>query len=190
MTIPFSSKVWYSPIIKFDLAKTNFHNVFLACIYRTCFYMCVHSSVASPICQEGQSGRNFPIFPLFSRFFVIFSPNFLDFWQIFAVRGGTLPPLPPQWLRHCAYKLQSVIVTSLVGGKGGWRGRPWLKMILYGTKCHLHLGGSRFKGEAKILTRYSSPAPPPLTPLQLSHSLKHETLGKKQENWNNFATEK
>ena len=65
------------------------------------------SSIASPICQEGQSERNFPIFDFSSRFFlffVIFPEFFLifpDFWHFFAVRGGTLPPLPPQWLRHC-----------------------------------------------------------------------------------------
>ena len=34
-----------------------------------------------------------PVFPLFPRFFPI-----LGFF--FAVRGGTLPPLHPQWLRH------------------------------------------------------------------------------------------
>ena len=57
------------------------------------------SSVASPICQEGQSERTFPIFPLF----LIFSLFFPDFWQVFffffffffsflAVKGVTLPP--------------------------------------------------------------------------------------------------
>ena len=72
-----------------------------------------HSSVASPICQEGQSEINFPIFPLFPDFwlffpiFPLFPPIFSDFswffpsfWQFFTIRGGTLPPLPPQWLRH------------------------------------------------------------------------------------------
>ena len=58
------------------------------------------SSVASPICQEGQSERTFPIFAFFSWFFIFFpdfSPIFGKFF-FFAVRGGTLPPLPPQWL--------------------------------------------------------------------------------------------
>ena len=50
-----------------------------------------YSSVASPICQEGQSKRTLLIFCLFYRFFLFF-PNFGKF---FAVRGGTLPPLPP-----------------------------------------------------------------------------------------------
>ena len=50
-------------------------------------------SIASPICQEGQSEITFMIFPLFSPFFLIFG-NF------FAVKGGTLP-LDPQWLCHC-----------------------------------------------------------------------------------------
>ena len=59
------------------------------------------SSIASPICQEGQSERNLPIFAFSSPFFLFFSWFFSDFWQIFTVRGGTLPSLPPQWLRHC-----------------------------------------------------------------------------------------
>ena len=57
------------------------------------------SSVASPICQEGQSERTFPIFPFSSRFFLFFP----DFSQIF----GTLPPLPPQWLRHCLWDINT-----------------------------------------------------------------------------------
>ena len=55
-----------------------------------------YSSIASPVCQEGQSERNFPIFAFSSRFFLFFPdffPPFPNFWQIFAVRGGTLPPL-------------------------------------------------------------------------------------------------
>ena len=57
------------------------------------------SSVASPICQEGQSKRTFlisPFFPdLFSDFFRDFLPLFPDFWKIFRCQGGTLPPWPP-----------------------------------------------------------------------------------------------
>ena len=53
------------------------------------------SSVASPICQEGQSERTFPIFAFSSQFFLFF-PNFPDFFlnfgNFFAVRDGTLPP--------------------------------------------------------------------------------------------------
>ena len=53
------------------------------------------SSVASPICQEGQSERTFPIFAFSSRFFLFF-PDFSPiFGKFFAVRGGTLPPLTP-----------------------------------------------------------------------------------------------
>ena len=61
------------------------------------------SSIASPICQEGQSERILPIFAsssqflfFFSLFFLISSLFFLIFSLIFAVRGGTLPPLAPQ----------------------------------------------------------------------------------------------
>ena len=58
------------------------------------------SSVASPICQEGQSERNFPIlviFPDFSSLSLFFS-RFLTIF--FAVKGGILPPLPLYWPRH------------------------------------------------------------------------------------------
>ena len=48
--------------------------------FRLYLYLCHTSSVASPICQEGQSEKNlpdfclfFPIFPLFSWFFPSFS---------------------------------------------------------------------------------------------------------------------
>ena len=72
------------------------------------------SSIASPICQEGQSERTFPILAfsswfflvylifssLFSQFFPLF---FLIFDNFFAVEGGTLPRLPPYWLRHWLY---------------------------------------------------------------------------------------
>ena len=60
------------------------------------------SSVASPICHEGQSERNFPIFAFSSRFF-LFSPDFSwffpDFSQIFgkfSLSGVALcPPRHP-----------------------------------------------------------------------------------------------
>ena len=79
------------------------------------------SSVASPICQVGQSERNFPIFA-FSSWFSSFSPIFPDFFQIFpdlslffsrfvanffAVRGGTLPlatPVATPLSRPCLYQ--------------------------------------------------------------------------------------
>ena len=54
------------------------------------------SSVASPICQDRQSERTFPIFSFSSQFFPLF---FLIFSLIFpilaifcAVKGGILPP--------------------------------------------------------------------------------------------------
>ena len=54
-------------------------------------------SVASPICQEGQSERTFPIFllpPIFYSFLVF--PDILPlfppiFWQIFRSRGHSTP---------------------------------------------------------------------------------------------------
>ena len=62
--------------------------------------MDVTSTVASPICQEGQSERTFPIcslfFPIFS-FFPTFSSLFSNFGHFFffAVREDTLPHLDP-----------------------------------------------------------------------------------------------
>ena len=102
---------------------------------------CDSSIIASPICQEGQSARTFPIIAFSSRFFFFFPdfclffpifPDFSLFFPIFgnffAVRGGTLPPLSPQWLRHyvmgkikacaffaekkCAHKLNRIIQRS------------------------------------------------------------------------------
>ena len=57
--------------------------------------MAIISSVASPICQEGQSERTFLIFAFSSRFFLFFPLFFPILGKFFAVRGGTLPPLTP-----------------------------------------------------------------------------------------------
>ena len=61
------------------------------------------SSVASPICQEGQSERNFPSFAFSFRFFLFFPyfpwifPDFFlifpDFWQYFCCQGWHSAPL-------------------------------------------------------------------------------------------------
>ena len=58
------------------------------------------NSVASPICQEGQSVQNFLIlafssrFVLFFPFFSWFFPLFPDFWQFFRCQGWhSAPPL-------------------------------------------------------------------------------------------------
>ena len=65
-------------------------------------------SVASPICQEGQSERTFPIlafffpvFPLFLDFFPDFSslfpdffPIFPDLWQFFRCQEALCPLAP------------------------------------------------------------------------------------------------
>ena len=64
-------------------------------------WLLITSCVASPVCQEGQSERTFPIFAFSSRFFLFFpifhgfSLFFPIFGKFFAVRGGTLPPWPP-----------------------------------------------------------------------------------------------
>jgi len=65
------------------------------------------SSVASPLGQEGQSKRTFPIFAFSSRFFLFFPdfsplfPKFPDFFAFFCCQRGHSAPLPPYWLRHC-----------------------------------------------------------------------------------------
>ena len=60
------------------------------------------SSITSPICQEGQSERTSLIFPLFSRFFLIFKIFSLIFGK-FSLSGVAL--CPPQWLCHCPARL-------------------------------------------------------------------------------------
>ena len=54
------------------------------------------SSVASSICQEGQSERTFPNFCFFFPIFPAFFPLFPDFWQIFRCQGwhSALPCTP------------------------------------------------------------------------------------------------
>ena len=51
-----------------------------------------HSSVASPICQEGQIERSFPIFAFSSWFFSRFLLIFPDFWQFFLCQGWHSAP--------------------------------------------------------------------------------------------------
>ena len=73
--------------------KINMHSILVKFI-----------SVACPICQEGQSEKKpswfFPLlFPIFSNFFT--------------VRGGTLPPLHPQRLRHCQFVEQNAMQYEL-----------------------------------------------------------------------------
>ena len=65
---------------------------------------CTSCSVVSPINQEGQSERTFPIFAFSSWFFPSFSwfsLFFLIFGKFYAVKGVTLPALPTYWLGHC-----------------------------------------------------------------------------------------
>ena len=66
--------------------------------------------IASPICQEEQSERTFPIlpFPLSSIFFPLFS----DFLKISRCQGVTLPRAPPP----VAMPLISTILSSILNG--------------------------------------------------------------------------
>ena len=75
----------------------------------------MNSSVASPIYQEGQRERIFPIFPRFPSFssFFSFFPLFLAFF--FAIKKGTLPPLDPPVATPLAVKyLDNVNWSQLV----------------------------------------------------------------------------
>ena len=82
---------------------------------------CVHtvaSSIASPICQEGQSERTFPIFAFSSRFFLFFPdffPLFPDFWQIFHCQGWHSAPPPPPWLHHCVHTTHNLTQAQYPG---------------------------------------------------------------------------
>ena len=91
-------------VVQFVVLCTNRHN-----FPPTSQNFPLHSSVASPICQEGQSETTFPIFAFSSRFFLFFPeffPSFPNFWQVFRCQGWhSASPLPPQWLRHCHYTL-------------------------------------------------------------------------------------
>ena len=61
----------------------------------------IHSSVESPVCQEGQSERTFPIFAFSSRFFLSFPifpdffPSFSRYLANFSLSGVALCPLDP-----------------------------------------------------------------------------------------------
>ena len=93
------------------------------------FSKCTLSSVASPICQEGQSERilpdfgSLPDFSSFSRFFPDFSlsfsspfPSFSRFLTFFfAVKGDTLhaPPSPIAPQNQGSLKGESVVVAIL-----------------------------------------------------------------------------
>ena len=60
-----------------------------------------NSSVASPICQEGQSERNFQIFAFSSRFSPDFSWFFPDFWPFFRCQGWhSAPPCHPTGIQR------------------------------------------------------------------------------------------
>ena len=61
------------------------------------FMLPSHSSVASPICQEGQSERNFLIFAFSSRFFLIFFWFFLIFSRFFLIFSRVLAIFCCQW---------------------------------------------------------------------------------------------
>ena len=65
------------------------------------------SSVASPICQKGQSERTFPLFH-FLPLFPDFLPLFPNFWQFFCCQGAHCPPWPPSgYATDCSSKFNN-----------------------------------------------------------------------------------
>ena len=83
-----------------------------------------HSSVASPICQEGQIERSFTIFAFSSWFFPDFSWFFPTFGNFFAVRGGTLPPVAFQiWELGVSPAFATAIPTAAISVSAGGRYR-------------------------------------------------------------------
>ena len=89
--------VWRSPPVH----HLGFHDEDVS------LHTCMSNSVASPICQEGQSERTFPILVFYSRFFFFFSifswfflsfPRFFLFSPIFdnfSLSRGALCTLAP-----------------------------------------------------------------------------------------------
>ena len=73
-----------------------------------------YSSVASPICQEGQSERTFPISTFSSRFFLFFlSLIFSLFLVNFMLSGVALcPPWPPVAMPLIFYHNHLVLLTE------------------------------------------------------------------------------
>ena len=81
------------------------------------------SSIASPICQEGQSSRTFLNFAFSSWFFLctdFFPPS--DFFPLShflanfsLLRGPFCPPLPPYWLHHWLDVLIQFPLTGYLG---------------------------------------------------------------------------
>ena len=81
------------------------------------------SSVASPICQEGQSERTFPIFAFSSQFFLFFLispyffPLFHDFFPLFPDFVPLIPDvftLPNFWQNFRCQGVNSAPLTPLV----------------------------------------------------------------------------
>ena len=98
------------------------------------------SSVASPICQEGQSERTFPIFAFSSWVFLFF----LIFCNFFAVRGDTLPLLMPPFP-----------VAMPLGGTSGLGFKSWMfSAINILVSLSSFVGSPGFRFESWIDVQY------------------------------------
>ena len=88
---------------------------------------------SSPICQEGQSERTFPIFAFSSRFFL-----FPDFWLIFRW-WHSRPPVPPMATplpTYTIYTTQRVWVLQIMVAISGISANTISKGRLYAAHIH------------------------------------------------------
>ena len=82
----------------------------------------IYSSVASPICQEGQSERTFPFFPFIPDLSSPPPPIFPDFFPLF----------PEFWKNFCCQGWHSVHLFHLPSPARPWSGSTnWGRMILW-----------------------------------------------------------
>ena len=116
-----------------------------------------NSSIDSPICQERQSERTFPIFPLFPDFFPLFLdslPLFPKFLAIFffCCQGGHSAPWPPGSTPLVTKDYSGIWAIEV--GKGVKNNSP----VRFWDFCFLHtVGIGNFKGWFLKITPLEEP---------------------------------
>ena len=133
------------------------------------FGLPLNSSVASPICQEGQSERTFPIFPLFPDFFPSFStfpwfsPSlFPIFGFFFRCQGG------PQRLCHCLWTCIHINkfleswknLESWINIPSAWSSHPSISAFFAFTLIHKPVARI-FEGGTGVFFFFVGLPPPP-----------------------------
>ena len=103
------------------------------------FHRVFGSSVASSICQEGQSEKtpDFSSFPRFRPAFSLFSPSFSQFLATFCCQGGG-EPIDPQWLSYwvLAYKRNDILNIHIKFKDH--TSNNFVKMAILDTSVNLH----------------------------------------------------